>query len=126
MSDSIQTESPPLPQQLRTFAAELIGGRADGLPRDPVREEWNHAGAVLNAAEELERLDALINEAAKHWLSLEPPVRWEGAIDSAMEAAVGEIQRLRLELVKTVNESMSILIEAEDEDNGYSEELTPL
>jgi len=43
---------------------------------------------------ENERLHGVIDATAKHWLSIEG-VPWEGAIDGAMEAAVGEIARLR-------------------------------
>ena len=57
---------------------------------------------------EIARLRALIDRAAKPWLALphsgtcrtnwEPGIAWEGAIDSAMEAAVAEIEQLRAEV----------------------------
>ncbi len=50
---------------------------------------------AIRLADEVERLSQLIDCAGKHWLSLEPGIAWEGAIDSAMEAAVAEIRRLR-------------------------------
>lgn len=49
---------------------------------------------------ECERLNILIQATAEAWLSLEPGVAWEGAIDAAMKAGVGEIQKLRQQLAE--------------------------
>lgn len=51
-------------------------------------------------AEKAARLGKLLDDTADHWMQLvgsgtEDSIPWEGAIDSAMEAAVGEIRRLR-------------------------------
>jgi len=42
---------------------------------------------------EIRRLNDLIYRAGRHWLALTAvhPIEWEGAIDSAMEAACKEI-----------------------------------
>ncbi len=66
-------------------------------------EVWT---ALTVEVEDCERLNTLIEAAGKHWLSIEG-IPWEGAIDEAMEAAVGEIQRLRerLERVRKVRDS---------------------
>ena len=50
---------------------------------------------------EIERLRALIDNAGRPWIALEPGIPWEGAIDSAMEAACEEIERLRGALAET-------------------------
>jgi hypothetical protein len=44
---------------------------------------------------EIERLHGVIERAGKAWLSLEPPVPWEGDVADAMAAGVAEIERLR-------------------------------
>ena len=44
---------------------------------------------------ENDRLRALIDATGAHWLAVDNNIPWEGAIDSAMEAAMGEIRRLR-------------------------------
>jgi len=50
----------------------------------------------------------LIDATARHWLEscrvTSPPIPWEGAIDGAMEAACGEIARLRGVLSMLQNE----------------------
>lgn len=45
---------------------------------------------------EIDRLNGVINDTAKHWLDLQHdhPIAWEGAVDAAMEAACDEIRRL--------------------------------
>jgi len=41
------------------------------------------------------RLHRLIDNAGLHLTRLDPPLRWEGALDAAVEAAADEIERLR-------------------------------
>ena len=48
----------------------------------------------------VEDLMELIDRTAAHWLSIDG-IPWEGGIDAAMEAAVGEIERLREMMVMT-------------------------
>lgn len=50
---------------------------------------------VHEAREEVERLNAVLDRAGHAWLGLEPPVVWEGSLADAMQAAVGEIERMR-------------------------------
>lgn len=49
---------------------------------------------------EIDRLNGIINDTAKHWLDLQHdhPIVWEGAVDAAMDAACAEIRRLRAAL----------------------------
>ncbi len=54
--------------------------------------------SVRNRLTERRRLHAVIDKGAKAWLSLDPPVQWEGCLGSAMEAAVEEIKSLRSQL----------------------------
>lgn len=46
------------------------------------------------ALDEIERLQAVIDQAAAAWLALNPGIAWEGGLDGAMAAAVSEIERL--------------------------------
>lgn len=61
---------------------------------DAAEAWWKEQLAVKDA--EIARLLGMIDAAAKHWLELTNTHRipWEGAIDSAMEAACKEIARL--------------------------------
>ncbi len=56
----------------------------------------SHKVRIEALTAENERLRELISDTGNHWLALVAvhPVRWEGAIDAAMEAACNEIRRL--------------------------------
>lgn len=82
--------------------ADMAG--LDGLI-ERLREDGysGHNPLCLEAADRLEaleaeneRLNSLINDTANHWLRLQcdHPIVWEGAIDTAMEAACDEIRHL--------------------------------
>lgn len=76
----------------RALAAEyLLDPR--GLSPRVVIDELMSTLAARDA--EVERLRKLIDDAGKPWILLDPGVPWEGAIDAAMAAACGEIERLR-------------------------------
>ena len=82
----------------------------------PLVEELRKAahqarGREIAAVAERDALRALIDKAGRHWLALDPGVPWEGAIDAAMEAACGEIQRLRT-LVTQQREALRGFVDA--------------
>ena len=54
-----------------------------------------HDAEVWKLQAEIERLRGVIDRAANAWLTLEPPVVWEGDVGDAMKAGVKEIERLR-------------------------------
>lgn len=81
------TDSHELPEELRDPQKVIERGTMLNRLLDQRNAAWK----------ELDRLNALIESAASHWLSLglEFPIAWEGGIDAAMEAACNEIRRLK-------------------------------
>jgi hypothetical protein len=56
---------------------------------------------LLNdAAEEIDRLNALIDSTAKVWLDASLGIPWDDAIDVAMAAAVAEIKMFRRAILR--------------------------
>ena len=62
--------------------------------------------AAVESEERIAKLEILIESAGKHWLSLQidHPIKWEGAIDTAMEAACSHIKELEQKL-ETLNDA---------------------
>lgn len=50
--------------------------------------------SVSDAQTHLENRKAVIDRAARHILEIDPPLRWEGALDAAVAAAVAQIKSL--------------------------------
>lgn len=61
---------------------------------------WEMAATTAQAEGERDSFAQLIENSAQHWLALQAgnPIKWEGAIDGAMQAACDEIIRLREQL----------------------------
>ena len=83
----------------RRFARQIIELKAE-LAEARASLESLHEECDRQLAVEIDRLQALIALTAEAWLSLDPGVPWEGAIDAAMRAAVAEIDRLRGEVAE--------------------------
>jgi len=79
---------------------------------------------MYRAAEEIERLRSVIDATANHWLALqhERPVKWEGAIDGAMEAACAKIVELDAFLVIANEQQVAV----ENENGKLREEVRRL
>lgn len=75
------------------FLAEELGLAWEECDRNSLLLDARD-GVISNQNTEIKHLRDLIDMAAKHWLSIDG-IAWEGGIDEAMAAAVGEIIRLR-------------------------------
>lgn len=68
-----------------------------GTPENPTNTPCQPS-LLLRLRSETRRLKQLIDRTGQSWLALEPGLAWEGAIDSAMDAAVSAIRSLRDDL----------------------------
>lgn len=102
-----------------------IRDRMGMMPLDVSHRTWLIAALKVDRAER-KRLAELIDDTAKHWLDLQAkyPIRWEGAIDNAMQAACSEILQL-LDLVagsgRKILECAQLQLRAEDAEAALRE-----
>lgn len=97
--------------------SEDIVAKAEALPEKPLSyEEWWDQSREMwpELVAEIKRLEQLIGRTASNFLQLQPGIAWEGGIDKAMKAAVGEIRRLRKEILAAMRSTDSVAIRVGD------------
>lgn len=94
---------------LRELAAEIESLRLADKGSSHAKGCWRWRGHHHCAIEEVQHLRSIIDAAARPWTALDPGIPWEGGIDKAMEAACGEIERLRARVVEADREPDQII-----------------